>query len=101
MPAVCVPKLCVPMAGVPIDCQIPAGLILGVRLCDRHFRELAIAEWPDGDGADRPGLRAVFEAGARTIPFDFARAYFSAVSLRSPEFRRFEGMRTGQGSVMQ
>lgn len=84
--AVVVPKLCVPAVGVPIDLQRPVSLIINLPLCDKCAGELVLKDWLSDD------LKRIIEIGfqGKGLP-DFARAFFTQVSIGSTEhdlFRR-------------
>ena len=77
------PKINVPAEGWSVEQHQPLQMILGLGLCEPHFVELKIEDY-----STSPELRQLFEimATGKCAP-DFARAWFSKVSVNSNEFK--------------
>lgn len=90
------PRLNVPAQGWPIDMHRPMTAIVGMPLCEEHFKDVANLEGLKAalgneikGGDDLMGLIQATLLAAGKLPPDFDRAWVTRLSINSEEYKSF------------
>lgn len=88
--ATIVPEVNVPAQGYPRDSHQPLSMILGLPVCEEHFKNINLEELLYKGGPFNEGLEPVFKAGAAgRQPPDFKRAWLSKIPLDGDKYKNF------------